>query len=414
MAGVPGITVPGIANNAGLQLALPEQFLLSVLSVQGDTAIVSAKNMTFEVRSEVPLKPGQTLYVSQEQGPHEEIRLHVIASVMGEDIAAIEPGAEEAGADPEALSQGNIPAATKQIDLLAAFRLADLPVTAEGMNSVKSLLKLIGELTPSNLLAAASFLKGGLASNQLLEAMAVFLRSLLASPEDKQDILADSLYEETGLSGTAGDQAIREAVLAWVPAMAEQLQSLPELLGNSEDLEAALQSLFWKSGAAGAGGSAFARSTLATARQVLGGQLYTWIQGDREKPCFYLPLFTFLKGYGLRNSELFIDPPAEEQPGASGQRPWFLALTLETDALGRMRFEISYLRPSLAVQALVERPETKRLMDDSWPLLANSLNSLHLQLLSHRCEIGSVESQAGRLLEIRGNFERYNPFDVSV
>jgi hypothetical protein len=450
--GIPGIYVPGIANNIDLQLALPEEFLLTVLSVRGSTAVVSASGLTFEVRSEIPLKTGQALYVSREQGAHEEIRLHVIGAVGGEDRSGIQPAAGEE--QPDAQAAPGAPT-LKQFDLLTALRLADLPVTTESMNSVKALLRLLGGLTPYNLLAAASLLKAGLTSRQLLEAVALFLQSLLEAPRERQEgsgggdsrsWVLGSKFDDGGAegcsrndggsinggsvegsgrdsgsvegsgrdggsvegsgrdsgsvegsgrdggTGSGGASAIREAALARLPAMVELLQRLPELLGRGGGYSAAQ----------------------AEARQVWGGQVYAWTQGDREKPCLYLPLFTFLHDHGLRGSELFIYPPAEEQQSGAGQGRWFFILTLETDALGWMRFNISYLQRSLAIQAVVERPGTKRLLDDNWRLLADGLGSLNLQLTSHNCEVGRVDCQAGRLQEIQRRFDGYNPCDVSI
>lgn|GEM_PF-7122313 len=60
-AGLTGITL-----NTILQQPLPSRFLLTVLAVKDDTAVIVANGRALEVHSEIPLQPGQTLLVSQE------------------------------------------------------------------------------------------------------------------------------------------------------------------------------------------------------------------------------------------------------------------------------------------------------------------------------------------------------------
>ncbi len=372
----------GVAADTGVQPALLDRLLLTVLSVRGNTATVSINNKNVEVQSEIPLSPGQVLYVSPEQGLQGEIRLRLIGEAPGTDVGGVPPGTGSA----------------RQLDLLTAFRLAGLPVTTEDTNSVNASLKMLGELTLPNLLASVSLLKSGLAPNQLLEPVALFLRNLLASPEADQP---DSLVQESDPKNAGSGLSIRELVLLRLPAAAQALQELPPLLaGGGQSLEPALKALAAKDGEPG--------------QRLLGGQVYTWTQGDRTNPCFYVPLLSFLNSYGLHGSELFIYPPAEEENGGPQQGPWLLVLTLQTDALGWMRFQLSYQQGQLSIQALVEQPGTKRVLDESWPLLADMLGSLNLQLAAHQCAVGSVDTQARKLQEIGGRFKRYNPFDVSI
>lgn len=375
MAGILGITA-----NTTAQLVFPDRLLLTVLSVRGNTAMVSANSKTFEVQSEVPLRPGQTLYVSPEQGSHGEIRLRLIGEGTSTDISGLQPQTGVA----------------RQLDLLTAFRLAELPV--ENTSSVNASLKMLGELTLPNFLAAVSLLKAGLASNQLLESVASYLRSLLAAPQSDR---LDGPATEIRPQDAGSEQVIREVVLTRSAALAEVLQRLPALLaGGGQNLEAALKAFFSKSG--------------EPAQQLLGGQVYAWAQGDRESPRLYLPLFAFLNSYGLHNSELLIYPSAEEHQDDPRQRPWLLVLTLETDALGWMKFQLSYLKRQVNIQVLVERPGTKQVLDDNWTLLADRLSSLNLHLTSHQCQVGPVDSQARRMSELKTRFDRYNPFDVSI
>ncbi|MGD0153938.1 MAG: flagellar hook-length control protein FliK [Thermacetogeniaceae bacterium] len=377
MAGILGITA-----NTNTPLAFPERLVLTVLSVRGNTAIVSANNKTFEVQSEIPLRPGQVLNVRPEQGLQGEIRLRVIGEAPGTDASGVQPGT----------------GAARQLDLVTAFRLAGLPVTTEDTNSVNASLKVLGELTLPNLLASVALLKTGLVSNQLLESVALFLRNLLASSQTDQ---SDGPAEEIDPENAGSGRAIREMVLVRSAAVAEALQELPPLLaGSGQNLEAALKALLARNGEPG--------------QRLLGGQVYTWTQGDRANPCFYLPLFSFLSSYGLPNSELFIYPPAEEEKGNPQQRPWLLVLTLQTETLGWMQFQLSYQQRQVSIQALVEQPGTKRVLDENWPLLADRLGSLNLQLAAHQCAVGSVDTQARQLQEIGERFERYNPFDVSI
>ena len=81
-AGLTGITV-----NTILQQPLPNQFLLTVLETRGDTAVILANGKALEVQSEIPLQPGQTLFVSQEQGAGGQIRLRVIRDVAVPETA---------------------------------------------------------------------------------------------------------------------------------------------------------------------------------------------------------------------------------------------------------------------------------------------------------------------------------------
>ena len=69
---------------------------------------------------------------------------------------------------------------------------------------------------------------------------------------------------------------------------------------------------------------------------------------------------------------------------------------METETLGWMQFKLSCQNHQVAVQALVEQPETKLALDDNWPLLAAGLSSLNLKLASQRCDLGRVTARPGQ------------------
>ena len=268
-AGLTGITV-----NTILQQPLPSRFLLTVLEVEGDTAVILTNGRALEVHSEIPLQPGQKLLVSQEQGIGGEIRLRLIRDETA----------------PETAGRQAAPETERQIDLLTALRLADLPVTAEAANKMAALLKTLGgDLSLPNLLAAAAFSNSGLTSDQVLKAVASFLNSLLERQEDGSQNEADAR--------NSPGQVLKQAVLARVQELTEMLQRLAGQPEGGQKLEAVLQELVARSGEPG--------------RQAVGGQVYAWTQTDQEgHNYFYLPLHTILNNYGLRNCELYIYPPA--------------------------------------------------------------------------------------------------------
>ncbi len=372
-AGLTGITV-----NTILQQPLPSRFLLTVLEVEGDTAIILANGRALEVHSEIPLQPGQKLLVSQEQGIGGEIRLRLIRDETA----------------PETAGRQAAPETERQIDLLTALRLADLPVTAEAANKMAALLKTLGgDLSLPNLLAAAAFSNSGLTSDQVLKAVASFLNSLLERQEDGSQNEADAR--------NSPGQVLKQAVLARVQELTEMLQRLAGQPEGGQKLEAVLQELVARSGEPG--------------RQAVGGQVYAWTQTDQEgHNYFYLPLHTILNNYGLRNCELYIYPPAGEQNDENDQNAWLFTLTMETETLGWMQFKLSCQNHQVAVQALVEQPETKLALDDNWPLLAAGLSSLNLKLASQRCDLGRVDSQARSIQDLGIQFQQYNPFDISI
>jgi hypothetical protein len=370
-AGLDSITV-----NTILQQTLPSRFLLTVLKVEGDAAVIQVNGKALEVQSEIPLHPGQTLFVSQEQGAGGEIRLRLIR-----DVSAMETAGEQA-----------VPQAGKEMDLLTALRLAELPVTAENTNKIAALLKTLGGLSLPNLLAAAAFLETGLSSSQMLEAVASFLNSLLSQQQEETQ-------NETVDRNDVG-QALKQAVLTRMQGLAEALR-LPGQPEGRQNLDAALGALVAKSGESG--------------RQALGGQVYTWTQTDQDGHNYlYLPLHTILSDYGLRNCELHVYPPPGEPKNEDDQGSWTFTLTLETEALGWMQFKLACQNRQVAVQALVEQPGTKLALEDNWPLLATGLDSLNLKLASQRCDLGRVDSQARSVQNLGMQFQQYNPFDVSV
>ena len=372
-AGLTGITV-----NTILQQPLPSRFLLTVLEVEGDTAVILTNGRALEVHSEIPLQPGQKLLVSQEQGIGGEIRLRLIRDETA----------------PETAGRQAAPETERQIDLLTALRLADLPVTAEAANKMAALLKTLGgDLSLPNLLAAAAFSNSGLTSDQVLKAVASFLNSLLERQEDGSQNEADAR--------NSPGQVLKQAVLARVQELTEMLQRLAGQPEGGQKLEAVLQELVARSGEPG--------------RQAVGGQVYAWTQTDQEgHNYFYLPLHTILNNYGLRNCELYIYPPAGEQNDENDQNAWLFTLTMETETLGWMQFKLSCQNHQVAVQALVEQPETKLALDDNWPLLAAGLSSLNLKLASQRCDLGRVDSQARSVQDLGIQFQQYNPFDISI
>jgi hypothetical protein len=367
-----GIT--GIALSTITQQPLPGRFTLTVLSAEGNTAVVLANGKALEVRSEIPLQPGQTLIVSQEQGTGGEIRLRLLGTAPTSEV-----------------STSQAPKAASQIDLQTALQLAELPASVDP-SKVAALLKMLGgDLSLPNLLAAAAFLKTGLASDQALQAVASFLNSLLGQQEKDPDNTA---------ADNSSAQALKQAVLPRLQELANNLQSLSGQPGGEQKLDAILQALVAKGGDPG--------------KQAVGGQVFTWTQTDQDKPVFfYLPLHTILNDYGLRNCELYICPPGSEQ-STRDQDAWLFTLTLETEALGWMQFKLACQGRQVSVQAMVEQPATKLALDGNWPLLAAGLDSLNLKLTSQQCELGPVPSQARSLRDLGRSFRQYNPFDVSI
>jgi hypothetical protein len=367
----------GIALNTLLQQPLPSRFLLTVLAVKDDTAVIAVNGRALEVHSEIPLQPGQTLLVSQEQGAGGEIRLRPVGD----------------GTAPETAGRQVVPGAERRIDLPAALRLADLPVTAEVTNKMGALLKTLGDdLSLPNLLAAAAFSKSGLASDQVLRAVASFLNSLPAQPQD-------GAQDEADANGTGS--ALKQAVLARTQELMELLQRLVSQPESGQKLETVIQALVAKSGESG--------------RQAVGGQVYTWTQADQDgHSYFYLPLHTILNNYGLRNCELYLYPPAGQQNDGNEQQTWLFTLTLETETLGWMQFKLAYQNRQVAIQAVVEQPGTKLALDGNWPLLAAGLSSLSLNLASQRCDLGPVHSQARSIQNLGLQFQQYNPLDISI
>ena len=369
-AGLTGITV-----NTALQQSLPGRFLLTVLESRGDTAVILANGKTLEVQSEIPLQPGQTLFVSQEQGTGGQVRLRVIRDLDVPETAGLQaaPGGK--------------------IDLQTALYLAELPATAEAANKITALLKTLGDLSLPNLLAAVSFLKTGLVSDQVLKALSFFLNSLLCQQEEENTPGATP-------AGADGAQLLKQLVLDHMQGLAEALQQLSSHPDVKQSLGGLLQELALKSGEPGS--------------QALGGQVYTWTQTEQEGHYFYLPLYTTMNNFGLHNCELYIYPPAAEQKDQDDQAPWLFTLTLETDTLGWMQFRLACQNRQVAVQALVEQPGTKLALDDHWPLLAAGLSGLNLKLASQQCALGRVHSQARSVHDLGLRFQQYNPFDISI
>jgi hypothetical protein len=460
-SGIYGITV-----NTMLLQPLPGRFLLTVLEVRGDAAVVMANGRALEVQSEIPLQLGQTLLVRQEQGADGQIRLRVIRD----------------GWTPGAAGQQAAPGMAGQMDLPAALRLADLPVAAETVNRLTALLKTMGGLSLPNLLAAASFLKTGLTSNQVLQALASFLNSLLPQrrggpptapmfaaffqagrqPEcggghlpaagppaagaasgnapvggvpvadapstgtptggapsggvsttgfpagslpvggalDAGFPAAGSPDVDAPAAGTPAGRVFKQTILSRARQMVELLQALTGGDGG-QNLDGVLEEQVMKSG--------------ESARQVLGGQVYTRVQADDRSESFtYLPLYNILNDHGLHNCELYIYPPGGEHRAEEEQGPWLFTLTLETATLGWMQFKLTFQNRRVAVQALVEQQGTKLALDENWPLLAAGLDGLNLKLASQRCELGRVESHARTVQGLEARFQQYNPFDISI
>ena len=367
----------GISLNTILQQPLPGRFFLTVLAVEEDTAVISVNGKAMEVHSEIPLQPGQTLLVSQEQGAGGEIRLRPVGD----------------GTAPETAGRQLAPEADRQIDLLTALRLADLPVTADDISKMTALLKTLGgDLSLPNLLAAAAFSESGLSSDQVLGALASFLNGLLAAQPQNH------LQDEDG-DNTA--QALKQAVSARLQELVETLQRLASQPEDGQKLDTVLQALVAKNGEPG--------------RQAVGGQVYTVAQTDQDgHNFFYLSLYTILNNYGLHNCELYIYPPAGQPNGENEQGAWLFTLTLETETLGWMQFNLACQNRQVAVQAMVEQPETKLVLDDNWLLLDAGLSSLNLKLASQRCDLGQVHSQARSIQNVRTQFQQYNPFDISI
>ena len=295
MTGLSGITV-----NTTLQQPLPSRFLLTVLDARGDTAVILVNGKPLQVHSEIPLRAGQTLFVSQEQGANGEIRLRLIG-----DRVATE-------------TTGGLPATQPEpgMTLLTALRLVELPVTAENTNKIAALLKTLGGLSLPNLLASAALLETGLSSNQVLDALVSYLNNMLTQQQEQEPQSETVASNDTGKTPT-------QAIAARLLGLAETLQELAGQSASKQTLGAVLDALAAKSGEIG--------------KQALGGQVFTWTQTTQNTTtqnghCLYLPLDIILKNPNLRNCELYVYPPPDsESQDKDSQRPWTFTLTLETE-----------------------------------------------------------------------------------
>jgi hypothetical protein len=436
------ITIPQISLN----VSQPQQqqqfssghFLVTVLDVSNDVVIVSAIDSILEVRSAIPLRPGMSFYVRPEEGQDGAIRWQIV------NETAAEPGLR--------------PEAEKTVDLLTALRLSDLPVTESDAARITTILTRLGSSTLGDLLAAADIMKLGINSELLEQAVRSFINSALqeltrtqtqsreptaedpgqasspaSSPQNNQEFQKTGTAPVQTAKGTtnsvglvqdhpAGEtahlatgmitpleqllaqsdpllQQLTTALLQQGPESANLLQQLQLLLSSDKaPLEQLLAQFTQHSGELG--------------QQLLGGELHNWVQWTQNRPCYYLPLFLFLKQGNLHHSELLIYPPGPDGKETAGQHIWSLTLTLETDLLGWMRFEAFWSPHQIRVQTIVERTATKQLWDHCWPVLADRLSCLHLQLEWSACQVGTVQSPLRELQATSKRFADYQPINV--
>jgi hypothetical protein len=343
-------------------------FRVTVLAA-GNPAIVAAAGQVLAVRSEIPMQAGDSFLVTSEQAGT-TVRWRISSTA--------------AAPDQTAANEGNAPAsaALNRIDLAAALKLAGVADSPALSGKIARLLDSLGGTAPlSDFLAAAAAAELGVYSRQLLEAILSFM--------------AAGLQPGSGME--ADEQALRQAVMQ-ASGLAGQLQDLSKLLRtDKQKLEQLLQSFY--------------QSTAG--KELLGGELLASLQ-QKEHPFYYIPLFTVVKQELLRNSELTVWPPRTEQGEEPEQKLWRFQLTLETEALGWISFDMIYSKGELEVRPLAEQPSTKELLDRNWPLLEKGLRAMELRLHWTPCRLGEVAAPLKRLRQADEQLENYQPVNLFV
>jgi hypothetical protein len=345
-------------------------FQVTVIDVKNNVAIVSSANGLLEARSEVPLRPGMSFHVRQVQEQDGSYKWRVLDAL------------DESGKA--------IPTAEKEIDIMSALRLSDLPATNDSAARIMHLLQNLNVTSLLDFLTAITSMKAGIESPELMQAVMAFLSSALAS-------------EAAQASGSdKGAAALRQNVLTPAQLAVTGLQELAQMLvsNKTSPLDNLLHTFFNQSSEA--------------VRQALGGQVQSWLEGAKDKPFFYIPLFAFLKQSQLHSSEIYIYPPIQGLPDEQDSKEWRFVLTLETDALGWMQVDTLLTGRQLRLQVLVEQAKTKQLFDENMSTLSAMLFPLQLQLDWSGCRVGQVKSHLRQIQQTNNRFADYEPVNLLI
>lgn len=336
-------------------------FLIKILEVSGETAVVSARGMICRVRTQIPLAPGQYFFVKQEQKDGNQTTWRIVQEIL----------------EPPLL--GSLPE-TRNCAIFSVLHNAGLPISEKNFLLVQEILSKLGNSSPVSLLIAATLVKLALSPHPLLlESLASFLNK--AIPQ---------VYLEPKKTQKAEQNAREQKLFGFrLKAAVDQLRGI--LLSLLEHLEKSLESEHYKQY------QHPLKLEGESAKQLLGGQIFAWAQENslNQTPFFYIPLFLFLDQNPSLKGEISIySSPQEETPKSS---VWSFLISLETPSLGWVQVELTFKNPNLYARALVEQKKTKVLFDECWPYLADSLRNLNFYLHWLGCAVGTVRTVFAKL-----------------
>lgn len=358
------MSVPVITGISGAPQpeATGTPFRIEVLETGPGRALVAVNRVKMEVHSDLALRPGQVLLVRQMPGEKGLVCWQVLGEVIPE-------------AGPELSQTGYLSQFSALTDTLrqAGFSTG-FPVLPAGLDS-----RFIGSL-----LASLTLFKTGSRSPLIWQAVSAFLDFYLK----EADRPADSSRTPGGAELSA---ALKERV--------GKLRLLGEkLAAGGETLDGLLSAFFSRSGEEG--------------KRLLGGQVYTCTNQEQSDGFYYLPLGSF-SGEALPAGEILIRFP---RGGGEEKSPccWRLILSLETERLGWVQFDLVLEQRELLIGALAERPETRALIEGYREELEQALKSHHLQVNWKGCRLGRVFCQIRALQELADRWRRNRICDYLV
>lgn len=321
-------------------------FAVKILDAAEGTAVVSVNGETMKVRSDIPLSRHQVIIVMEEKSGES-----TIWRILKELSAADAPGKTRVSLESWGAS------VKPEIDIIHALRWLGVPLTENNIIKAGNILRLLGDGTPGNVLAAVISTKLGIDSAGLIQAIALFTSSLFFSLDMHNKLNS------------------KDQIAFRLRQCCEGLQRLFQFIREHPEcsLTEALNKCF--------------PGFEELGRQLIGGQFFAQAQEIFTGSVFYyLPLFLYLP----------VECEAYLFPSPQGEKTQLqLLLLVETERLGRLEIDMKWDAGVLELQTIVEKLETKELFDSYWPELAARLEKGRFQVQWAGCK---VESRVKHLL----------------
>ncbi|MGB9831829.1 MAG: hypothetical protein ACPLSP_07145, partial [Fervidicoccus fontis] len=354
-------------------------FPIKVIEVKGDRAVIAVNGNFLEVTSKVPLSPGQELLVRKAEAFEKTEKWQILRDLSEENRESF-------------LSRLGLSDEPENKVIADALSRAELPITEENINMIRSLIDRIGISTYHDLHAVMASiiasLKFAIPWNLLLPLLTPFIDKVVIAEKFTEKTERRSELKKDG-EKTAETIACR--LKESINLLQKAIYCFVGRLRNPEELDFDLDD---------------------EQKFLLGGQLLAWSQGNirSHEGYYYIPLFLPAGREESLWGEMLVLPKPRKDKSVIR-----IVVNLTTHHLGWIRVDFCLHEKALDIRMLAEKQSTKDLIDGLWSELEEMLTEkTRFVVIWSGCRIGTVKSLLRDLVEGYYNPRPPDALDVMI